>query len=348
MCADDLDTAEVVVTRMRDEGRRRGSVLSSVCALMSDVEVLVRRGDLRAVEAQFAGCAELVMEHQLLFGLPSLIGHGVEALLERPALASLRGLAELPQLEQFFDLTAAGALVFEGRGALRLADGRSPEGIADLRHAGELLVGMGLTHPGSSRWRSRLALALAGPDRDEALGLATVELDAARTSGMVRAVGVALHAAGLVEGGADGLALLEESVAVLHEFGRAPLEEARSQTDLGAALRRAGRRAAGREPLRAGLALAERCGAVRLAGRAEEELRATGAKPRRRATDGVDALTPSEARVARLAADGWTTREIAEALFVTAKTVENQLGAVYRKLGVARRSQLAEAMSGQR
>ncbi|MFN2563078.1 MAG: AAA family ATPase, partial [Jatrophihabitans sp.] len=83
----------------------------------------------------------------------------------------------------------------------------------------------------------------------------------------------ALHSAGLVEGGDAGLAMLEEPVDVLTGCGHAPLEQARSQTDLGAALRRSGQRAVAREPLRIGLSLAERCGAQRLADRAEDELR---------------------------------------------------------------------------
>jgi len=104
--------------------------------------------------------------------------------------------------------------------------------------------------------------------------------------------------------------------------------------DLGAALRRANRRADAREELAAGMELADRCGATALAARAHEELVACGARPRRLQRTGVDALTPSELRVAQLAASGLTNREIAQALFVTRKTVETHLAGVYRKLGV--------------
>jgi DNA-binding CsgD family transcriptional regulator len=122
------------------------------------------------------------------------------------------------------------------------------------------------------------------------------------------------------------------------------LERARTLVELGAVMRRANQRVAGREPLLAGLDLADRCGAERLAERATAELRASGAKPRRRATTGPASLTSSEARVARMAADGMSNREIAQSLFVTAKTVENQLGAVYRKLGVGSRERLSSAL----
>ncbi len=105
-------------------------------------------------------------------------------------------------------------------------------------------------------------------------------------------------------------------------------------------------RAAAQHPLRAGLELADRCGADRLAARAMEELRATGARPRRRVVSGPEALTPSERRVARMAAGGMTNRDIAQSLFVTVKTVENQLSSVYQKLGVPSRDRFESALAG--
>ena len=74
------------------------------------------------------------------------------------------------------------------------------------------------------------------------------------------------------------------------------------------------------------------------------ELRATGARPRRRLASGAGALTPSERRIAELAAAGQQNREIAEALFVTTATVEYHLRNAYRKLGITSRTQLAEAL----
>ena len=110
--------------------------------------------------------------------------------------------------------------------------------------------------------------------------------------------------------------------------------------DLGSTLRALGHRSEAREPLRRGLDLATRSGAAALVARAHEELVATGARPRRLVTRGVDALTASERRVAEMAADGLTNREVAQALFLSEKTVEGHLGQVYRKLGIRTRSQL--------
>jgi DNA-binding NarL/FixJ family response regulator len=112
---------------------------------------------------------------------------------------------------------------------------------------------------------------------------------------------------------------------VLLRDSSARLEQAKALVALGAALRRTGSRAEAREPLREALDLAERCGALALAERAREELRATGARPRRSILRGVDALTASELRIARMAAEGLTNREIAQELFVTIRTVEMHL-----------------------
>ena len=94
-----------------------------------------------------------------------------------------------------------------------------------------------------------------------------------------------------------------------------------------------------------GQALARQCGAAELEKRAHDELLATGARPRRTAVSGVQSLTPSERRVATMAAEGMTNREIAQALFVTEKTVEMHLGNAYRKLGISSRTRLADVLA---
>jgi DNA-binding NarL/FixJ family response regulator len=114
--------------------------------------------------------------------------------------------------------------------------------------------------------------------------------------------------------------------------------------DLGAALRRGGARRAAREPLRTALAAATHLGATALAARAREELAASGARPRRAAQSGRDALTPAELRVATLAARGLANREIAQELFLTVKTIETELGHAYAKLGIRSRRELHSAL----
>jgi DNA-binding NarL/FixJ family response regulator len=141
--------------------------------------------------------------------------------------------------------------------------------------------------------------------------------------------------------------VLSASVATLRS-SPALLERAHSLAALGAALRRSGQRAAAREPLAEALDLAARCGARPLVAAAREELKATGARPRRAWRTGVEALTPSELRVARLAAEGRSNREIAHELYVTLKTIEGHLARAYAKLGIDGRGQLADALDGEK
>ena len=116
----------------------------------------------------------------------------------------------------------------------------------------------------------------------------------------------------------------------------------------GPALRRDGHRGAARDPLARALELAAGCGARPLAAWARDELWAAGARPRRPWRTGVEALTPGELRVARLAAEGRSNREIAGELYVTLKAVEGHLARGYAKLGIVGRGQLARALGGEK
>jgi DNA-binding CsgD family transcriptional regulator len=147
-----------------------------------------------------------------------------------------------------------------------------------------------------------------------------------------------------MEGGAAAVDRLREATAVL-ELSPARLEHARVLVELGAALRRANRRAEARGVLQEGLDLADRCAAHALAERARIELRAAGGRSHATPETGTQQLTASERRVAELAADGLSNPEIAQALFVTRKTVETHLGAVYRKLAISGRGKLARALA---
>jgi DNA-binding CsgD family transcriptional regulator len=241
-------------------------------------------------------------------------------------------------------LTAA---VLRGaRGRLRVAQGRVADGLADFLAVGELCERAGVTCPSFLPWRSDAALAqLALGDSEAAGKLAEEELELAGVFGTPRVQGVAQRAVGLVVGGVAGESLLRQAVASF-DFADAKLDRARALTDLGAQLRRRNRRSEARELLREALNAAHRTGARLLAERAETELRATGARPRRVTLTGVDSLTASERRVAELASQDMTNREIAQALFVTARTVEGHLTNVFRKLQLSSRDELGDALAG--
>jgi DNA-binding CsgD family transcriptional regulator len=199
-------------------------------------------------------------------------------------------------------------------------------------------------NPGHWPWRSTAAEAAARlGQRDLAALLATEELALATIVGVPAFEGIALRALGLATGGDEGIGLLERAVQALS--GSALLVElARAQLALGTALRLAGKRQRSRAPLMQALDIATATGAAPVAQRATDELHASGARPRRTALRGVEALTPSEHRVASLAAQGLTNRQIAQTLFVTTKTVEAHLRASYDKLDVAGKADLATVL----
>jgi DNA-binding NarL/FixJ family response regulator len=141
----------------------------------------------------------------------------------------------------------------------------------------------------------------------------------------------------------DGVELLREAADLL-AGSPARLEHAKVLAALGAALRKSRRPTDARAPLRRALELADVVGAQDLAGRVRTELYAAGGRPRNTALVGIEALTPSERRVAELAAAGQTNREIAQEVFVTPKTIELHLSNVYRKLGIRSRRELPDQL----
>jgi DNA-binding CsgD family transcriptional regulator len=192
--------------------------------------------------------------------------------------------------------------------------------------------------------RATLARALAAAGRPaEGLAVAADESALSRRRGAPGAEARAELARAACLEGAERLAALEGAVGAAL---RSPVRMAQAEAlaELGAELRRAGRRADARDPLRRARHLARLCGAGALEERVHEELVIAGARPQRVALAGLDALTAAERRVAGLAADGLRNREIAETLFVTLKTVEVHLSRTYDKLGIRSRSQLAQAL----
>jgi DNA-binding CsgD family transcriptional regulator len=232
----------------------------------------------------------------------------------------------------------------QARARIRAAS-QHPEGaLEDLFLCGRLEDEWEIRTPAFGTWRSDAAPLLASLERlGEARALAREELERCRAFGAQAPLGAALRTLGLLEQGDAGIELLEESVSQL-EQSPARLEHALALLELGAAIRRAGRRADAREPLREALELARVCSADAIAARAHDELVTAGARPRRDPTESRSNLTASELRVARLAAEGMTNREIAQALFVTENTIETHLRAVFRKLEIGSRSQLARAL----
>lgn len=342
---DELEEAAAGFDDALDRARRRGSPLAYAATAAIGSWTSVLRGNLDGAELLCRDALRIAAEVPGLEALSGFAGvHLALAAIERGeprAALELLGLDPAAHADSPHTWSRE-ALFALGRARLAL---REPAAALDaLRACGELSESFGIRNPAFLPWRSGAALALRElGEAEAATALAAEEIELARRFGAGRPLGIALRAAGLVAGGAEGLALLEESAAVLAE-SPAHLERAHTAVALGAALRRAGRRAEAREPLAGGLELAEACGAGPLAATAREELAAGGARVRAGGRWDADALTPSELRTCRMAAEGLSNPAIAQALFVTRATVESHLHAAYRKLGITSRAALPEAL----
>jgi ATP/maltotriose-dependent transcriptional regulator MalT len=326
--------------------QRQGSMFAFAANKVFRGHVLLLRGALAAAETDVREGLEAAEAYGIAIAPAWASAYLADALTEQGRLDDAGAALERAGLGPDPPDDAHAHWFLDSRARLLLACGKLGDGLAATLEAGRRFERVGGRNPAWMAWRSQAALALVGlgEDRARARALVREELELAREWGAPRALGRALRAAGLVAGGEQGLNLLREAVEVL-EGSPAQLELARALADLGSTLRRSGQRAASREPLRRALELGHRCGATALAERAREELLATGARPRRIMRTGVDALTTSELRVARMAADGMTNREIAQALFVTLRTVEVHLTHTYEKLDISARRELPAALA---
>jgi DNA-binding CsgD family transcriptional regulator len=342
--AEDLQTAELAATTAVDDARGRGSVLgfATACHVRSLAEL--RRGRITDAAADTVSTLD-ARAYGWRLSLGSAVGVEAECLIARGELdAAARVLQALTDEADVSPQDPGAYRFFGARGQVRLLQLEPETALEDLIESGRLLRRLGGDNPAVHPWRSLASAAsLALGDRAEARRLAEEEVALSAAFGAPGAHGRALGALAATADGAEALELREEAVRVL-ESSQAALDRARALIDLGATLRRATRRRDAREPLKLGLDLAGRCGALALAQRAREELVAVGARPRRDAATGRHALTVRESQVAGLAAQGMSNREIAEALFVTVKTVEWHLKHAYRKLGVGSRRELGTAL----
>ena len=340
---DRLGDAERLCTAFIDEGRHRAAPTIVSSFAFARAFCSLRRGHLRDAEAD----GRLALDSKLALVPRSESGPSWALAFLLEALTELGGLTDAEQALARVDAAAgqppemlAWAFALEALGRLRVAQGRLRDGLAHLRDAGVRWERLSCAGATAVRWREDAALVLAQlGEHDEARRLAAEQVELARATGLPRTVGAATRVAGAVAPREEAIPLLREAVDVLAQ-APAPLELARARLELGAALRRGGQRIEARDHLRQSLELAHRAGATPLATRAHDELLAAGGRPRKPIFTGVEALTASELRVARLAAEGRTNRQIAEGLFVTQRTVETHLRHVFQKLNITRREQL--------
>ena len=340
---DELTTAFALCEALIDVARPRGWLIALAHGCMFRAMALVRRGEIRDAEAD----GRLAFEYKLPVA-PALatlwcLSFLLDALVEADDLTGAD--AALTAAGQQAGLPAgalAASLVLQSRARLRLAQHRPADALADAQMAAERAREIGVRHPVFASWRTEAAEALLVLGADaEARRLALEQLELSEQLGTPGARGAALCL--LARTTTEPIPLLEQAVTML-AGSPARLEHTRALVALGAALRRANRRADARDPLRRALEQADRGGMLRLARRAREELNAVGARPRRSALSGPGALTPAEHRVAELAARGHGNRAIAERLYVTPRTVETHLTHAFAKLDIRSRAELAAAL----
>jgi DNA-binding CsgD family transcriptional regulator len=340
-----LDEAVPIFDQAVAQAYRRGDIFNLAYLLLWRGKCQTDRGDLRAAVADLREAIDLSVAHGMRVAWPHNIGFLAHVLLEQGEADEATRVIDRGGFPEQLPLDQVHLVWFRlHRARVRIETGSPERGVEELRQVGEILRLVLFDNPSNVPWRSWAAEGLRLLDRnDEARVLAADELALARRWGDPHAIGASLRVLGLVAGGTAGIGLLREAVEVL-AGSEARLKYAYALVDLGAALRRENRRTEARERLREGVDLAQRLGAFGLAGRANEEIAATGARPRKVLQTGLDALTTSERRVGQLAADGMTNKEIAQTLFVTIKTVEVHLSHAYRKLEISSRAQLQNAL----
>lgn len=325
-----------------EDARRISAPLRLAWAISSRAQVLLRLGLAEAAEADARLAIEL---NDGLFGRPvsAALAVHAEALLETDDGLAARATLERATIDNDDHDLHPHAEVLRVRARIRAEDHDYQGALSDLARIARLAQSFEVRNSDSMPWRAQAALVHAATgDLAYGIRLAEEEAQLAAAVGARLALATALRAIGQLRR-ERGLDDLREAVSLL-KGSEDRLEYVRSLIDYGSALRRAGQRASSRDPLREALDLAAAGGCAALARRAREELAASGARPRRDELRGRDALTASERRVALLASEGHTNREIAQALFVSLRTVETHLTHAYQKLEVRSREDLPAAL----
>ena len=340
---DDFDTAIRRFEEMLRVFGERGdeASCSGVLAQMAAIHALTGRLDI----ARQCAAEALELAHQTEQETWIHVALTVQAQVSVRAgeLGPARATAEevLRQLELQPD-PAIECMVRAVLGLVALSAGQSTEAVHQLSRVDAFLASVHNREPASDRVHADYAEALI--DVGDLDGAEEVVL---RMEARARALprpwirAVSARSRGLMlaaRGDLDGAAAAMREAIERHVGLDMPFERGRTLLALGQVMRRRNERRAARSAFEEALATFERLGVEPWVDRARGELARV---PVRRAPAG---LTPTEERIARLAASGLTNKEIAKRAFVSAKTVEANLARAYGKLGVHSRAELGRVM----
>jgi DNA-binding CsgD family transcriptional regulator len=315
------------------------------------IEVIGTVGDLAMLGTALTARAVMFIQAGEMDGASSLVRE-IEAAAEMtgsgmPRYAAIALASRRAQEQDATDLLRSGIEAAQVRGeglgvtflhweAAFLGNGlgRYEDALAAARLARE--------HPGGqpSLWLPELVEAAVRCEEPEqaadALRLLSTAAEASRTDW---AAGVEARSRALLSNGHTAEALYGEAIQCLRRTP-ARVDLARAHLLYGEWLRRQGRRSKARDELRTAHEMLEAIGLSAFSNRAARELAATGERVRRRSPEARDDLTERESQIARLAAEGFSNRQIGEQLYISHRTVGYHLGKVFTKLDVDNRAQL--------
>jgi DNA-binding CsgD family transcriptional regulator len=328
----DSDSWEVLATRYVQAAREIGAISALTIGLMF-------LGLLRIFEGKLDSAAALVAETESLreatgggrialakLTLAALQGdeaHATEVMTTIEREATTRGQGIVLTFSEH-----ARALLYNGLGKYKLS-------LAAAQRATDH------DEMGSSSWALPELIEAASRSANPDLAADALARLRPRTqaAGTAWALGIEARSRALLSDGAVAEELYREAISQFEESGNGS-GLARAHLIYGEWLRRERRRLDSRDQLRHAQEMFTEMGAKAFADRAGRELLATGETARKRTADGGDALTPHEARIARMARDGASNQEIADVLFVSRKTIEHHLHRIFLKLDITSRTYL--------
>jgi DNA-binding CsgD family transcriptional regulator len=350
--AERYSQAQQHLTTLLQAARRLASPTILAFALGISAEISWWTGQWTTAYADATEALQWATEN----GQPGLLGYGLSMLARIEAARGEREAchARVDQARREVEARGVGCMPVYNYAALGLAalsGGDLSDAAVNLQQAWDLNTRQGMQNPNVVPLAGDLAEVLARVEENDRCTEILNWLDEqAQATGLAYPRAVGYRAQGILAFDPDDAQLLfAESLAALDKVGPIPFEQARTLLCSGEAMRRRRRPVAAREPLHEALILFESLGARPWAARARAELAASGAKDQRAKDwvgthNGLDALSPQELQVARIAGRGQNNAEVASALFVSRKTVEAHLTRVYRKLGIRSRTELARIL----